>query len=204
VEALRVSRRVHANAELSRQFRGVGFAPEMKFYQATGNMGILSQNTWQNQDQFGSITAGTGQANRLGRQIRVHRVRYVLRPSTLAAESMFGFSHVRRLDPTVSASDMFPGSGSARALYQYPPPLLQSSVYDHRIATAMDWVGAARGTTPSYVDLAVVVDQKFERGFVINYDLAGAVVGPSPFLYFAVDETSITMDWGCQIWFTDE
>jgi hypothetical protein len=176
----------------------------MKFYQVTGSSGVLSQNTWQNSDQFNSIAAGTGQANRLGRQIRVHRVRYAIQPSDLAANSLFAVSHNLRVDPTVAASDMFPGSGSSRAMHEYPNPLLTRETYHHRVATAMQWAGASFGTTPSYANVMVIVDQTFEKGKLVSYDSAGAVVGSSPFLYYGTDETSITVAFGVQIWFTDE
>lgn len=184
--------------------RRVGHAPEMKFFQTTASTGVLSQYTWQTADQMNNIAAGTGQGQRLGRQIRVHRVRYALYPSDMAGDTVFAVSNVMRVDPTVSSSDLFPTSGSNRSYFEYPNPLLQTKVFEHTVKTAMQWAGATFGTTPSYASACIVADQSFGKGKLISYDAAGSLVGPSPVLFFCVSETSISIDIGCQIWFTDE
>lgn len=195
------------SVEALREMRGprrAGSPPEMKFFQTLATTGIISQNTWQSADQLSNIAAGTGQNQRLGREIRIHRMRMTLNPSDLAADSLFALSFVCRVDPTVASSDIFPSSGSTRALLEYPNPLMVSKVYEHRISTAMTAAGGAFGTTPSYGALCWVVDQTWEKGFRLRYDAGGAIFGASPLVLFATNESSISVDVGVQIWFTDE
>jgi hypothetical protein len=166
--------------------------------------GILSQNTWTSADQIASIAQGTGQANRLGLEIRLRRLRMVISFSEQASQSNCGISFLERLDPTVSGSDIFGTNGLSRAELDFPNPAVVRQVFRHQVNSAEGWTGAAHGTTPSYSSVTVVVDHDFgEKGKLIRYDLAGAVVGPLPMVWFITNETSISCQLGTQLWFTD-
>lgn len=177
--------------------------PEMKYYNVLANTGVLSQYTWTSADQLAALPVGTGQGQRLGRMIRVYRMRIVVAFSDMAADSRVGLSFSERIDPTVTGSDLFASNGSVRTDLEYPNPMVVRKVYHHSVDSVMRHCGSTFGTTPSYCAPVYVVDQSWAKGLVIRYDVS-AVVGPSPVLWHVVDETSISASIGTQIWFTDE
>ncbi len=184
--------------------RGIG--AEMKYYTAFNTMGILSQNTWgavvSSTGVWNSISLGTDQDDRLGRRIRVHRYRIVLNPSDQAYDTICAAYTVMRTDSNIAASDLFVSSGSARSQYDHPNPVGQSAVYKGEVGSAMQFAGACGGTTPSYCNVVLVHDVNLGRGRVVSYDVSGAT-GPTIMTYFNTSETSITLDYGVQVWFTD-
>jgi hypothetical protein len=176
----------------------------VKFKSVTQATGILSQNTWSVSDQIGGITQGATQATRLGLEIRLRRMRVVISFSEQASQSNCGFSFLDRLDPTVSGSDIFGTNGLTRAELDYPNPAVVNRVYSHVVNSAEGFTGAAHGTTPSYSSVTIVVDHDFgQKGKLVRYDLAGAVVGPLPMVWYITNETSISAQIGTQLWFTD-
>lgn len=181
----------------------VGEKPELKYFTTTASTGIVSQYTWNNFDQLGNIAAGTAQNQRLGRVIRLHRMRVVLSPGAQAYDTVLSFVLLKRLDPSISSSDIWPDSGSARSQLNYPNPLCAPVVYHETCKTLAQYAGSAGGTTPSYAPVVLVFDQHWEKGFPVSYDAGGAVIGASPIPHWCVSTTSVSADVAVQYWFTD-
>lgn len=180
----------------------LGSAEELKFYETTYAPGIMAANTWNEVDALASIVAGTGQNQRLGRKIRLHRMRFVVRVN-MNAESTAAFIVGKWKDQTVAGSDLFSTSGTTRAELCAPNPTCVVALFDHVCATMMKFVGATYGTTPSYVKHAFVFDHHFRKGMEIVYDVAGTTLGAYPSLWHCWDETSVSPEMAVEYWYTD-
>lgn len=200
IEARRVERQLALSAPRGR-------AAELKYYTAINNMGLVSSNVWNamvsSAGPFNAIVQGTEQNQRLGRRIRVHRYRMVVYPSDMAADSLLGAYTVTRTDSNIASSDLFVSSGGSLSQCDYPNPVGQSAVHAHTCGTVQQLVGGgAFGTTPSYGSLTIIHDVNFRKGMPVEYDVSGAT-GPLPMTYVSVGETSITLNYAVQVWFTD-
>jgi len=176
---------------------------EVKFYETTYSPGIMSANTWNEIDALASIVAGTGQNQRLGRRIRLLRMRVVVRVN-MNADSTAAFIFGKWKDQTVAGSDLFSTSGSTRSEMCAPNPTCVVDLFEHRCGTLMEYVGAAYGTTPSYVKNNFIFDHRFRKGMPIVYDVAGTTLGAYPSLWHCWDETSVSPEIAVEYWYTDE
>ncbi len=178
---------------------------ELKFYETTASLGVGSSITWTELDYLPSIVAGTGQNQRLGRKIRLIRMRYVLRLLTNAETTFAAVTGVWK-DQTVSGSDLFSTSGSARTELCAPNPTCVVKLQDVRgPKTALQFAGGAYGTTPSYVTNVHVFDVHFgKNGMPIIYDGSGSTLGPYPSVWYCFNETSVTPEAAVEFWYTDE
>lgn len=178
--------------------------PEVKFFQTTASTGVASQHTWSSYDNLNNLPQGTDQDERLGRLIRIKRMRCVIKYNTPAYTTTVGHILLMRLDPSVSASDLWVTNGSNRTVLLEPNPLCYRTIYSHMVKTITQLSMAAGGTTPSYGQAVHVIDHHFGKGVQVRYDAAGAVIGPSPLPYYCTDESGLTFDVAYQVWFTDE
>ncbi len=187
--------RLSATAEGYRRIPvSLGERPEMKYF--TAFTGVTpTTNTWTNFAQWANIANGTGQNQRLGRMIRVHRIRHLVGGLHASGENI-ALSTVHKVDVTVSPVDLFASSGSDRSEYDYPNPALVRAVPHHTLKS---------GNMAAEGGLVFVIEHDVRCNVLVRYDASGSVQGPTIDPYFiSAEATPTSHDLAVQYWFTDE
>lgn len=171
-----------------------GPRPELKQYATTTVSGVVASTAWQSAPIMIGIANGNTASTRLGRAIRVRRIRLACQWTAASAIDSVAFGLLRLRDDAISASDAIPTND----VLAYPITEIAVPVGPWHV----DGYGALiEGYNSTLVPTTMIVDVNLNQ--IVRYDDSGNCVGPTFDCFYKQSVTNGTFRIITTIWFED-